>query len=216
MNLFKKYHGSVSHDDYRTIYIDKTEQRIQTLLEENKLFRDLFENNEIFINNVKYSNWPIIKEKIYSKTKKLYNDKNNCFLHGDLCFSNILYDIHNGIFKLIDPRGKWGLTIFGDLKYDIAKLRHSVVGNYDSIINGLYAVSRKNSKIIIDIFQPKIHKEISTYFDELISNYWNLNDIKLIEGLLFISMLPLHKDSLDKQIALFSVGIQRLNEVIDN
>ena len=216
INLFKKYRGPVSFDDYQLMYVHKTEQRVKTLLEESKQFRELFNNKKIIINNIEYKNWPIIKEKIYSKIKRLYNNKNNYFLHGDLCFSNILYDIHNGIFKLIDPRGKWGSTTFGDLKYDIAKLRHSVVGNYDSIIDGLYSISYNNEKIIIDIFKPRIYQEISRYFDELVGLNWNLNDIKLIEGLLFISMLPLHKDNLDKQIAFFSIGIQRLNEVIDN
>jgi len=216
VNLFKKYQGSVSFNDYQSMYVHKTEQRVKALLEENKQFRELFKNKKIIINDIEYKNWPIIKEKIYSKTKTLYDDKNNYFLHGDLCFSNILYDIHNGIFKLIDPRGKWGSTTFGDLKYDIAKLRHSVVGNYDSIIDGLYSISYNNEKLNIDIFQPRIYQEISRHFDELIGLYWNLNEIKLIEGLLFISMLPLHKDNLDKQIAFFSIGIQRLNEVIDN
>ena len=38
----------------------------------------------------------------------------------------------------------------------------------------------------------------------------------MIEGLLFISMLPLHKDDFERQIAFYSVGIQRLNEIFGN
>jgi hypothetical protein len=38
----------------------------------------------------------------------------------------------------------------------------------------------------------------------------------MIEGLLFISMLPLHKDDLERQLALYSIGIQRLNEIFGN
>jgi len=33
---------------------------------------------------------------------------------------------------------------------------------------------------------------------------------------LFISMLPLHKDNLERQFAFYSIGIQRLNEILDN
>ena len=44
----------------------------------------------------------------------------------------------------------------------------------------------------------------------------NLDEIKIIEGLLFISMLPLHKDHFERQLALYSIGIQRLNEALDN
>jgi hypothetical protein len=51
--------------------------------------------------------------------------------------------------------------------------------------------------------------------DNLIKNKWDLNEIKLIEGLLFISMLPLHRDHFERQLAFYSIGIQRLNEVLD-
>ena len=42
---------------------------------------------------------------------------------------------------------------------------------------------------------------------------WNVDEIKMIEGLLFISMLPLHSDNLERQLALFCIGIERLNEI---
>ena len=68
---------------------------------------------------------------------------------------------------------------------------------------------------LLNIFKPKNYQEICTYLDNLIQNQWNLNEIKLIEGLLFISMLPLHRDHFERQLAFYSIGIQRLNEVLD-
>jgi len=137
-------------------------------------------------------------------------------IHGDLCFSNIFCDFKNKNFKLIDPRGKWGSTMFGDMKYDVAKLRHSLVGGFDTIVNGLCSTSlSENNHITVNIFKPKNHQEICTYLDNLIQNEWDLNEIKLIEGLLFISMLPLHKDHFERQLAFYSIGIQLLNEVLD-
>ena len=73
----------------------------------------------------------------------------------------------------------------------------------------------ENNQITMKVFEPKNHQEVCKYLDELIQNQWNLDEIKLIEGLLFISMLPLHKDHFERQLALYSVGIQRLNEVLD-
>ena len=35
----------------------------------------------------------------------------------------------------------------------------------------------------------------------------------MIEGLLFISMIPLHNEDIKKQIAFYAVGVQRLNEI---
>src|SRR5699024_6250012 len=56
--------------------------------------------------------------------------------HGDFCFSNILYDSRGDRIKVLDPRGVSGSneSIYGDLRYDIAKLSHSVIGMYDHII----------------------------------------------------------------------------------
>ena len=57
-------------------------------------------------------------------------------VHGDLAFSNILYSPRNTIFKFIDPRGNFVIdTIYGDYRYDLAKLRHCYHGRYDEIIN---------------------------------------------------------------------------------
>ena len=54
--------------------------------------------------------------------------------------------------------------------------------------------------------------EVSYCRSDLLAN-WKLDEIKMIEGLLFISMLPLHSDNLERQLALFCVGIERLNEI---
>jgi hypothetical protein len=217
LNQFKKYPAKlVPPSDYHFIYKTKTEDRIQELTNSNESFRHILASDVLFINGKKYRNWLVIKEEIELKVRDLYHDEDNCLIHGDLCFSNIFCDFKNKNFKLIDPRGKWGSTMFGDLKYDVAKLRHSVVGGFDTITNGLCTASvSEGNHIAMKIFEPKNHQEVSKYLDELIQNQWNLNEIKLIEGLLFISMLPLHKDHFERQLAFYSIGIQRLNEVLD-
>ena len=216
LNKFKKYSKSVSLADYNLIYKTKTEDRMQELTNSNESFRHILASDMLFINGKKYRNWPVVKEEIELKIHDLYHEKDNCLIHGDLCFSNIFCDFKNKNFKLVDPRGKWGTDMCGDLKYDVAKLRHSVVGGFDTITNGLCSASlSQNNQIIMKIFKPKNHQEVCKYLDELIQNQWNLNEIKLIEGLLFISMLPLHKDHFERQLALYSIGIQRLNEVLD-
>ena len=217
LNQFKKYPAKlVPPSDYHFIYKTKTEDRIQELTNSNESFRHILASDVLFINGKKYRNWLVIKEEIELKIHDLYHDEDNCLIHGDLCFSNIFCDFKNKNFKLIDPRGKWGSTMFGDLKYDVAKLRHSVVGGFDTITNGLCTASvSEGNHITMKIFEPKNHQEVYKYLDELIQNQWNLNEIKLIEGLLFISMLPLHKDHFERQLAFYSIGIQRLNEVLD-
>jgi hypothetical protein len=43
-----------------------------------------------------------------------------------------------------------------------------------------------------------------------------LEDVRLVEGLLFLSMCPLHEDSADRQLAMFATGLRILNELIDH
>jgi NDP-sugar pyrophosphorylase family protein len=215
LNKFKKYSGSVTVGDYDLIYKTKTENRLNELINSNESFKQILASDVLLINGKKYRNWQAIKEDIELRIRDLYHKDDNCLIHGDLCFSNVFCDFKSKNFKLIDPRGKWGSTMFGDMKYDVAKLRHSLVGGFDTIVNGLCTASLTESNhISMKIFEPKNHQQICRYLDELIQNRWNLNEIKLIEGLLFISMLPLHKDNFERQLAFYSIGIQRLNEVL--
>ena len=214
---FKKYNRNVSEHEYNSIYFQKTLDRIEQVINDNIIFKKIFVQDYILINGKKLKNWELIKNEIQKKINRMYNKKDNCLIHGDLYFSNILYDSETKSFKLIDPRGKWGDGLAGDIKYDIAKIRHSIVGGFDTITNGLYSVKydEKNG-ISHNVFQTKNHQSISEQLDKNIKEYWNLDEIKMIEGLLFISMLPLHKDNLERQLAFFSIGIERLNEIFGN
>ena len=217
LTRFRKYSKFVSIDDYNLMYKTKTEERINELINSNEHFKCILDKDTVIINGKKYRNWLVIKKQIETKIHDLYDEQDNCLIHGDLCFSNIFSNFKNKKFKLIDPRGKWGSDMHGDLKYDVAKLRHSIVGGFDAITNGLYSSSLdiENNQIDVNIFRPKNHQEICMHLDNLIENKWNLNEIKLIEGLLFISMLPFHRDHFERQLAFYSIGIQRLNEVLD-
>ena len=214
---FKEHKEDVSEQEYHLIYFQKTVDRINELIETNKIFKEIFDNDFISINGKKLKNWSLIRDKIEKKIKTIYNKDDNCLIHGDLYFSNILYDSETSKYKIIDPRGKWGNGISGDIKYDIAKIRHSIVGGFDTITNGLYTVTyEKDDGVEINIFEPKNYEIICEDLDTNIKKYWNLDEIKMIEGLLFISMLPLHEDNFERQLAFFTIGIKRLNEIFDD
>ena len=196
------------------MYLEKTLNRINQVVAEDKLFREIFDQDFIFINNKKLKNWNLMKNKIEEKIDVMYNENDNCLIHGDLYFANILYNSEKNMFKLIDPRGIWGNTIGGDIKYDIAKIRHSVVGCFDIITNGLYSIKYEGTnEIEFNVFKPKNYEIICDELDAHIEKKWNLDEIKMIEGLLFISMLPLHSDNVERQLAFFCVGLERLNEI---
>ena len=211
---FKKHNHHVTKQEYNSIYFQKTQDRINELMQDNQIFKEIFEQDFIFINSKKQKNWKLMKDQINEKINIMFNEKDNCLIHGDLYFSNILYDSEKRNFKLIDPRGKWGHGIAGDIKYDIAKIRHSIVGGFDTITNGLYSANYQGpNKIEYNVFVSKNNQTIRNKLDNIIEQNWKLDEIKMIEGLLFISMLPLHSDNFERQLALFCIGIERLNEI---
>ena len=58
-------------------------------------------------------------------------------IHGDCTFSNMMLRA-NGEPVLIDPRGYFGYTeLFGDVRYDWAKMYYSIMGNYDRFNLGI-------------------------------------------------------------------------------
>ena len=149
---------------------------------------------------------------------KLSQNGVETIIHGDYCFSNILFDSSNYIFKLIDPRGRLNAeaTIYGDPRYDIAKLRHSVVGLYDFIVQGLFKLTEKDTEFEYKILTTNDYKILEEIFDKYLSiNGFNVQEIKFIEGLLFLSMIPLHKDNFDRQKVFYLKAIELLNATIN-
>lgn len=130
-------------------------------------------------------------------------------LHGDFCFSNILYDFRANRIKAIDPRGitiNSELSIYGHVYYDIAKLCHSVIGLYDWIIAGYYAVNIQNSRIELRIDTKRDLHKTQQFFIQLIEREFAVTNKQLIamQIELFLSMLPLHCDDTKRQDALFA------------
>ena len=175
--------------------------------------KDIVLSDEVVIDGKKYLGINKCLEKLEKRIIRICNDSINyvSIVHGDPAFSNILFSPRNMIFKFIDPRGNFVIdTIYGDYRYDIAKLRHCYHGRYDEIINDLFTVDENEKGLKIKFF-----KQASNYsmFDNIIDkNNISIDDIELIEGLLFISMISLHSDYPERQLAFFIQGIKILNK----
>ena len=186
------------------------------VLNQSKSWNQLFSYDTVNINWTSYNNIKFFLDRIESFVQKLYDKNDITFIHWDFCLSNILYDTNNWIIKTIDPRGYfWELWVFWDHKYDIAKLRHSFVWFYDFIVSDLFKVNFDNkNKFELIIYNDDNHKYISDFFDSVLNKYWyNIEYVKFIEALLFLSMIPLHSDNIQRQYAMFCIAIQKLNEI---
>lgn len=206
--------------DCELMFIEKTQKEYKNLVDNFAFFKELSKFDEIFINNVAYLNfervWKNNQEKI---NNILFGDIKPAFVHGDLCFSNILYlDFSNNsevFLKFIDPRGKFGNTyFFGDQYYDLAKLSHSVNVGYEYFIYDNFTVASKNRNNFNLVFSNDNKKEINKIFEAKFEKEYEMKKIKLIEATIFIGMCARHYDNFNRQLAMYLSGVKLLNEVL--
>jgi hypothetical protein len=145
-------------------------------------------------------------------------DTDMSYVHGDICFSNILFDYRSRNIKLIDPRGidlNGKMTTVGDLRYDLAKLLHSVVGLYDFIISGRAAMVEHEFDYTITIYSDDFTSlGLEDFMKKNIENLgYKYKVILAITVQLFISMLPLHNDDYNRQLMLLANAL-RLHKML--
>jgi hypothetical protein len=199
------------------MYLEKTYSRLGKL-RDDLLFRKYFEN-DIIINSKEYKPLNYYIEKIGGIFDVLVKGKVQCFsvIHGDLCLANIFFDNENSAIKLIDPRGKFGeYSIYGDFRYDLAKLSHSFNGNYEFIISDLFEVLQEGNQIDYFIHKSANQKSIAGFYNKEINRLYHdhVETIDFIESVLFLSMVPLHADHPKRQLVMLAKGVEKLDKTL--
>lgn len=202
-------------DDLRDIYLNKTFHRLD-LMRDNDDFKVFFQK-PIIINGDVYRSLddyikllPDLIEKLVINT---FEGQFN-IIHGDLCFANILIEDTYDFIRVIDPRGKFGTyDIYGDSRYELAKLMHTLEGKYDFIIEDLFTIQVFNNCIDYSI-NKSCDNVLNIFLEVFADKLSDLNAIRLIESTLFLSMIPLHSDYKSRQFAMLATGIKLLEQVI--
>lgn len=145
--------------------------------------------------------------------------KNQTIIHGDFCFSNILFDFRSERITVIDPRGcdfDGKTSITGPESYDLAKLAHSIIGRYDEIVANRYDAKVLKENYELSFSEPETGKKLREEFVKILDQRGiSLNHLYAEMIGLFISMIPLHSDSKERQLA-FLVNALRLKKEIKN
>lgn len=194
----------------KKLYIEKTESRIKDFIQKSNfnISQEVLINGEKFPSLSFFSNEVLsVLEENIEKTKDL---QRLTLMHGDLCFSNILFDSRSNNIKIIDPRGSLNKNlddsniIYGDFRYDLAKLGHSIIGNYDFIVSGFYNLKYDLNNLSFELdIQSSKSKSLEEYFyEKCIDLGVSKKFIKASITNLFLSMLPLHDEDENRQIAL--------------
>lgn len=203
----------------KEVYLDKTLSRLERLRQDERFAA--FFHKPMKINGTAYLPLDEVLKKLSEEIpKRLYDVDTFHIIHGDLCFANIMVDSNLSFIKVIDPRGKFGTyDIYGDQRYELAKLFHSVDGKYDFIIKDLFELhaDMQEAAITFHILDRKrdfdLYEAFQTVFKEEIG--CDKEKIELIEALLFLSMIPLHGESGKHQYAMLATGVELLDRVME-
>lgn len=185
--------GTVVSDKelFHWAFIDKTRERLSQL----ETAVDWHEHSSQLtnINGVNCDETSILLDKVEKFLSK--RDLFAARVHGDFCFSNILVDPSSMMIKLVDPRGGFNNDgILGPLDYDLAKFAHSILGDYDLILKGLFELSAPQVEhITFNIHYPP-HKDIvtSAFAKQIAPTELELETLRLLSALILISIPPLH------------------------
>ena len=123
------------------------------------------------------------------------------FYHGDLCFSNVFYDLSTKRIKLIDPRGEY----YGSFKYDLAKLTHSFLGLYDLVDSEMYFITKENK---IRLYS-KNKKDLALLWIRMLEEKFGsevTEQVLILTSSLFFSMIPLHYHNKTNQELYYKIG----------
>jgi hypothetical protein len=218
LRRFKSFPYAIAKSAFDEFYLAKTKQRLMQYLSGlNPSLRKSLEG-EIIINGRLCPPFVKILPVLESRLAEMYRDSDFCVMHGDFCFSNILYDIPSGVVRLIDPRGSFGdacIGIYGDQKYDLAKIKHSAEYGYDFLVNGLYTLNQFDNRLDYTLASRECSPFVSQLSRDLTLELGYADEeIRLLTALLFLSMCPLHNEDQSRQLVMFAHGMSLLNDCL--
>lgn len=220
MSMYPDPHANpeTSRQAIRRMYVDKTEERLLPLMRDphfEALCRDTVEINGRPCVGLRGALQAIPQ---WMEVLGIYDAPPFSIIHGDLCLSNILYDRRAGFVRLIDPRGSFGVPgMYGDQRYELAKLSQCFEGDYDFFLNGLHDLRVDSRGVWLTAALRRSHRAIKQLFHAwlLQRSREGYQQIKFIEALLFLSMANLHEDRPISQFAFLTRALEVLQDCLE-
>lgn len=187
-------------------YYNKTMERLSKIQDLVPFARD----KVIQINGKKCRNIFFHKRELERRLDAVFCEK-FCFIHGDCTFSNLMLR-NDGTPVLIDPRGYFGFTrLYGDARYDWAKLYYSIVGNYD----------RFNLKDFrLEVGESEVSLEIaSNHWEDMEEEFFRLTgadkyEIQLLHAVIWLSLTTYAWQDYDSICGAFYNGLYYLEDLL--
>ena len=213
VSSLKKLHvsGAVSADSFsvKEAYFNKTMDRLAVIEDLVPFARE----KVIKINEKPCRNVFFHKRELEKQLEQL-TCKTFVFIHGDCTFSNMMLR-ENGEPVLIDPRGYFGYSeLYGDVRYDWAKLYYSIVGNYDRF-------NLKRFHLTIgDTPEAGVSLSVeSNGWEDMEKDFFELTqaneqEIKLLHAVIWLSLTTYAWQDYDSICGAFYNGLWYLEDVL--
>lgn len=215
VSSLKKLHDSETRSadvfSVKEAYFNKTFKRIAKIQDLVPFARD----REIVVNKRKCRNVFYHKRELEQAVDKLALSCGAfAFIHGDCTFSNMMLR-ENGEPVLIDPRGYFGYTeLFGDVRYDWAKMYYSIVGNYDRFNLKDFTLEIRESAV------EGVSLDIeSNHWEDMEQEFFRLTDAdkwetKLLHAIIWLSLTTYAWQDFDSICGAFYNGLYYLEETL--
>lgn len=197
--------------------MDKVKDRLEELKRLSafeKISRLLLENERLRSVDFLFERYLNVKEKAEAG---VHDPALSVIGHGDPCFANALYSRSAGMLKFIDPKGALCEDeLWMNPYYDVAKLSHSVCGNYDFFNNAMYDIeidAAFDYRLKIPFSNERYQQIFREKSEENGYDYWS---VRVYEVSLFLSMLPLHMDAPHKVFGFILNAADILEEIEKN
>lgn len=168
------------------------------------------DRREIVVNGKKCRNVYFYKRELEERLDQLACDT-FCFIHGDCTFSNLMLR-EDGSPVLIDPRGYFGHTeLYGDVRYDWAKLYYSIVGSYDRFNLKDFRLEIEDTGVSLQIR--------SNRWEDMEDDFFALTgadpyEIRLLHAVIWLSLTTYAWQDYDSVCGAFYNGLYYLEDVL--
>ena len=181
-----------------------------------------FSGNEIITVNGKPCRNVLFHERELERLVCAMRSEDFALIHGDCTFSNIMCRA-DGTPVMLDPRGYFGHTeLYGDRRYDWAKLYYSIVGNYDQFNLKRFhlEIGGKDGSAGTELPEGEVLVSIdSNGWEELEDEFFELTkadarEIRLIHAIIWLSLTTYTWPDYDSICAAFYNGLYYLEDVL--
>jgi len=196
----------VDKEDLIQEYYTKTIDRLESI----KNVIPYADRDYITINGVMYKNPLYFKKQFKEAVEEKLLKTTFCPIHGDCTLTNTMIDKNQNIY-FIDARGYFGKQkVFGDIRYDWAKLYYSMSGNFDRFNIKDFELHISSSDVNYKINSNGWEKLTGKVLENM--QDCKVEDIKFIHAIIWLSLASHCWEDYDSMCLAFYNGVALIGE----